>query len=347
MDQRELAAISECWPFSKEVPKEVRDAAEAAFRESARKYAEAFIQSYFHVVPWSKDLFVSEAGFREIYDQTREMIGDFSRVTPEKVREVILAFPKSLMVFRLIAGLTWNEMAYLIGEASGDPVREIERADHLPAHLARQVVSIAQLLVDFVSGKLPAVPQTLDPTRVRLRTDKLDTREGWQSVGKMVEEGASYADVLYLRYSAGHPFGYFVNALSEQKGDILEDAIANLLDEEGIPYYRTKPRERIDGFEQAPDFFIPNPQSALVLIEAKLAEDGGTARDKASRIERLARQMEPRGIPVIAVVDGKGFLRVNDVLAPILRATMGLTFSLQNLDGLKTAPPLLPFRGKN
>lgn len=37
----------------------------------------------------------------------------------------------------------------------------------------------------------------------------------------------------------------------------------------------------------APDFVIPDDEPA-VIIESKVAEDGGTARDKAARIQALA-----------------------------------------------------------
>src|SRR5712671_4330084 len=45
--------------------------------------------------------------------------------------------------------------------------------------------------------------------------------------------------------------------------------------------------ERIPGFDQAPDFIIPDEFTPVALIEAKLAEDDGTARDKVTRVQRL------------------------------------------------------------
>ena len=47
-----------------------------------------------------------------------------------------------------------------------------------------------------------------------------------------------------------------------------------------------------------------------------------------------------RPIALIAVVDGKGFRRINDTLAPILKHTRGQTFFLGNLDQLAKVPAI-------
>ncbi len=67
------------------------------------------------------------------------------------------------------------------------------------------------------------------------------------------------------------------------------------------------------------------------MIEAKLAEDGGTAREKATRIQRLGVMCADRGMVLAAVIDGKGFRRYNDVLLPIIRNTGGRTHTLETL----------------
>ncbi|MFO8008358.1 MAG: hypothetical protein R6V05_11565, partial [Candidatus Brocadiia bacterium] len=88
----------------------------------------------------------------------------------------------------------------------------------------------------------------------------------------------------------------------------------------------------VDGWPQAPDFFLPNRTQPEVALESKIAEDGGTARDKASRIERLGRMCRERDVLLIAAIDGKGFRRFGDVMLPIIRNTRGHTYTLQNLD---------------
>ena len=66
----------------------------------------------------------------------------------------------------------------------------------------------------------------------------------------------------------------------------------------------------VPGFVQAPDFLIPSDELAEVIIEAKLTEDDGTARDKVARVQTL-RQYEDERPPckapdqLVAVIDGR------------------------------------------
>lgn len=56
---------------------------------------------------------------------------------------------------------------------------------------------------------------------------------------------------------------------------------------------------------QAPDFVIPSEFNAQVVTEAKLTEDDGTARDKVTRLQRLASltiEGQPTGQPRFGVV---------------------------------------------
>ena len=41
------------------------------------------------------------------------------------------------------------------------------------------------------------------------------------------------------------------------------------------------------GFDQAPDFMIPSEYNRQVVMEAKLTEDDGSARDKVTRVQHL------------------------------------------------------------
>ncbi|MCZ6492067.1 MAG: hypothetical protein O7A06_16240, partial [Acidobacteria bacterium] len=47
---------------------------------------------------------------------------------------------------------------------------------------------------------------------------------------------------------------------------------------------------RFPGWDQAPDFFIPDELSPIAIIEAKVTSDDGTARDKVASIIRLDTQ---------------------------------------------------------
>jgi hypothetical protein len=72
--------------------------------------------------------------------------------------------------------------------------------------------------------------------------------------------------------------------LAEMVGDVVESAIEDVLSKAGVSYRKTKRAERIAGFDQAPDFIIPDEFNPAVIIEAKLTEDDGTARDKVARV---------------------------------------------------------------
>ena len=76
------------------------------------------------------------------------------------------------------------------------------------------------------------------------------------------------------------------------------------------------------------------------MLECKGANDGGTARDKALRFARLhAESVRLGGIPLVAVLSGLGWTRVNDTLGPVIRDCDGRVFSVANLPELLTVTP--------
>ncbi len=90
--------------------------------------------------------------------------------------------------------------------------------------------------------------------------------------------------------------------------------------------------------DQAPDFLVPDQFQPVVLLEAKLAEDDGTARDKVTRVQHLAELRDQRlqsgalSFEVVACVDGRGFgIRREDV-KKLLIATKGRLFTLQTVE---------------
>ena len=92
----------------------------------------------------------------------------------------------------------------------------------------------------------------------------------------------------------------------------------------------------------APDFVIFDPRSNTLraILECKVANDGGTARDKAARFGRLREESQRLGgVPVIAVLGGIGWRRAADALGPVIASTDGRTFTVANLDGLLEVDP--------
>lgn len=171
------------------------------------------------------------------------------------------------------------------------------------------------------------------------RLDKFDTREGLDSIRYASEQHVPYAVMLYERY-LGRPFASHRDAVSEYVGDVMENAIEDLLSQAGIPSRKTKRAERVPGFEQAPDFFIPDEVEPVVIIEAKVTGDDGTARDKVARILRLATMRDEReragqlGFEVVACIDGRGFgVRREDMMQMIV-ATRGKVFTANTLTDL-------------
>ena len=144
------------------------------------------------------------------------------------------------------------------------------------------------------------------------RLDKADTKMGWDALRTMAGMGAPYAMLLYERF-LGRPFAGHRSSVSELGGDSLESAIEDVLSGAGISYRKTKRAERLPGFDQAPDFIIPSEFNPQVIIEAKITEDDGTARDKVTRVQHLGelsmvgQASDQPKFEVIACIGGRGF----------------------------------------
>lgn len=133
-------------------------------------------------------------------------------------------------------------------------------------------------------------------------------------------------------------------------GDGLESAIEGILTQAGITFRKTKRAERIAGFDQAPDFIISDEFEPRVIIEVKLTEDDGTARDKATRIIRICQMADERArsgrqtYEVIACLAGRGFgVRREDMRQMILH-TKGKIFTPKMLDFLVDCSAFSSFR---
>lgn len=128
--------------------------------------------------------------------------------------------------------------------------------------------------------------------------------------------------------------------MSELIGEVMETAVEDSLRAAGVVYRKTKRAERIPGFGQAPDFCIPDEIQPGVVIEAKITSDDGTARDKVTRILRLATQRDDHvrsGRPsyeVITCIDGRGFRERRADMRQMLLALDGKVFTTARLEQL-------------
>jgi len=183
------------------------------------------------------------------------------------------------------------------------------------------------------------------------RLDKADTRLGIDSMKNLAAMGAPYVMLLYERF-LGRPFAGHRDSVSELIGNVLECAIEDVLPKSGISFRKTKWAERIQGFDQAPDFIVPAEFSPQVVTEAKITEDDGTARDKATRIQHLCelsltgRPKEHPKYEVIACVGGRGFGVRREDMKKMILATRGKVFTLRTLDRFVEWTRLKEFRTK-
>ncbi len=138
----------------------------------------------------------------------------------------------------------------------------------------------------------------------------------------------------------GRPFAGHRDSVSEIVGNLVENAIEHELERAEISFRKTKRAERIPGFDQAPDFIVPSELNPQVVIEAKLSEDDGTARDKITRVQHL-RELSQQGRPpdqprfqVVACIAGRGFGIRREDMKKLIIAARGKVFTLQNMSEL-------------
>jgi hypothetical protein len=147
--------------------------------------------------------------------------------------------------------------------------------------------------------------------------------------------------LLYERY-LGRPFAAHRDAVSELVGEVMENAVEDQLRDAGVTYRKTGRAERIPSFGQAPDFCIPDEINPVVIIEAKIISDDGTARDKVARIKELETQRNEHvangrsRYEVVACIDGRGFRERREDMRQLLLRLDGKVFTTASLNHLIT-----------
>jgi len=305
------------------------------------------LQSRFLTMPKGPD-FIAYPVFEAGYEALKKATKNFRDLSPEPVVQTVYRLPVALMVLRTMLGFTPSEWAHLASERTGLTIsqgaartieRKIRNAPQTPLKPNRSVTdrrirALVTIACNLLSEGAPRVPED-----VLHRLDKADTKEGPASLQHLADFGAPYAMLLYERY-LGRPFAAHRDSVSELVGDVLETAIERALHDEGVSYRKTKRAERIPGFDQAPDFVVPDEFNPQLVIEAKVTEDDGTARDKITRVQHLgalAVAGQPPGQPgfeVVAAIAGRGFKVRREDMKKLLIATRGKVFTLQNMDRL-------------
>lgn len=318
------------------------------------------LQSEFLTLPKGEG-FIDYPVFEQGYEALKRATGDFRRLDPGPVLATVQETPIALIVLRTMLGFTPPEWAYVATQRSGVEItqgavhtldRDIRFAPLTPL---RTLTGLKAQRVEALVGAACALlaegaPRTA-PDRLH-RLAKCDTLEGAVSLHALADLGVPYAILLYERF-LGRPFAGHRDSVSELVGDVLESAIEGVLSRAGISFRKTRRAERVTGFDQAPDFIIPSEFNPRVVIEAKITEDDGTARDKVTRVQHLGSLsldgVPPDGPPrfeVIACIAGRGFGVRREDMKKLILATRGKVFTLQNLDRLVECSGLAGFKSR-
>lgn len=316
------------------------------------------LQSKFLMVPKGSN-FVEYATFQEAYENLKAETNAFSDFSERTVWAALRQNALVFIVIRTMLGLSPPEWADLV-KYELPPERFETLVNGIPQGIARvldsrcrtdikyfdrlaiskpsigktRVEALVSVAVNCIARGAPSVPEdTLH------RLGKVDTSDGLTSMRHVASYHVPYAMLLYERF-LGRPLASHRDSVSELVGDVMESAIEQQLFNARITFRKTKRAERIPGFEQAPDFFVPDEFNPAIIIEAKITGDDGTARDKATRIVNLAKMRDERiqkGLPsfeVIACIDGRGFGVRREDMRRMLIMTRGKVFTLSSLDKL-------------
>lgn len=306
------------------------------------------LQSQFLVLP-KKDSLIEYPEFQAAYEVLKRHMKGFSVVKEDAVWAGLREDALGLVVLRTVLGMSPPEWAEIACQERGSDISasfarsldvEVRKKRDALARVRsgslkeQRVSALISVAVEYIyRGAPPGAEDTVH------RLAKVDTAEGLTSLQHVAAEHVPYSILLYERY-LGRPFASYRDSISGLVGDVMEGAIEERLRRARITHRKTMQAERIPGFEQAPDFFVPTEFAPAVIIEAKITGDDGTARDKVARILRLAAMRDERvrtgqpGFQVVACIDGRGFGVRRQDMKDMLRATHGKVFTLSTLDHL-------------
>lgn len=323
----------------------------AIYADIARRLYVAHLAPDYAYVPVEN--FYELPHFASAYAKAAQATTGFTKVTAADLAAAIQAEPTVLLPLRVITGLLRNEFAgatRIVAEALGlralspSKVDSMERSGTPASAEQARVLSetIEQIMRGTLFGRPPA-------GTLKSKQQKPDTAGGWESVQEFASRGVPYGVFLHQRHYGG-AFRQVLDATSELRGDLIEDAVEALFKDHNIPHIRTGSHNQAEiaarfevTVQPAPDFMVYDASGNLrAMLECKGANDGGTARDKALRFKRLHDEsVRLGGVPLIAVLGGLGWMRVNDTLGPVVRDCDGRVFSVGNLVEMLTVAPFV------
>jgi len=318
----------------------------------------ACLQSDFITLPKGPG-FLEYPVFERGYEELKRETGNFRKARPAPLLKVIYRVPVAFIVLRTMLGFTPPESAYVTLQRTGvdvpqGSIRALDRKIRIgPLNALRASGGVTdQRLRALVSTACELLVEGAPEAAANMlhRLDKADTKRGLASIQPLADLGVPYAMLLYERF-LGRPFAGHRDSVSELVGDVLETAIEETLTLAGISFRKTKRAQRVNGFDQAPDFVVPDEFNPQVVIEAKITEDDGTARDKVTRVQHLAdlslKDLQPGAPPrfeVIASIGGRGFKVRREDMRKLLLATRGKVFTVQNIPHLVECSRLKEFK---
>lgn len=301
--------------------------------------------AYIHEAP-----FYEQEYFAAAYDAAHRATNGFTEISENDLAKTFQTEPNTLLVFRTILGLTREEFAQsttLAGQLVGLPGLTPGKVDSMERHGSAATVDHARVAAKTILLVMDGTLFGEPPAGWRSKQAKPDTAHGWESVHKYAVSGVPFATFLHQRHYGG-AFRQVLDATSTQRGNLIEEAVETLFKEHRIPFLRTGSNNQAEiaaRFEvhvtPAPDFVVFDAAGILkAILECKGTNNGGTARDKALRFERLRDEsIRLGGIPLIAVLGGMGWTRVNDALGPVVRDTEGRVFTLSTLHSMLEVAP--------
>lgn len=314
------------------------------------------LESAFLVMPRGTG-FVEADRFKHAYDALLAATDGFHDFDADRIIAAAQDEPLVLVALRSILGFTppeWADTATLGTNEAIDQgfTRNLDRAIRKDPDRPIGTTSLQQrrvrALIQAACDLLRAGPGSVDADQIH-RLDKVDTSRGIESIRRAASDGIPYADLLYERF-LGRPFASRRDSVSELVGDILEFENPQSLGRRRGSVLSDWPRRKNPRFDQAPDFVAPAVMNAEVIIEAKMTQDDGTARDKVTRLQHLDRirsDMESAGrtaFELVAAIGGRGFGVRRSDMAKLILATRGKVFTLANIEKLVSHTRLAALR---
>lgn len=318
---------------------------EAPTEESIEQFAQSIkesVQSIFGTLP-KETGYVEPDRFEQAYEVLVEQTDGFENWCFESVWNAYQQDRLVFVVVRTILALTPPEWQDIASEEqdmdiSKNAARRIDAEIRCQEDKSRQQSTIKQIkaLIRTAVEKIEEpTPET--PDNVVHRFNLVDRKDGLDSIRNIYDVDI-YPHLLRERY-LGRPFASHKDSVSEERGDLMEDAIKDILDERGVPYDEDDDSNYDDDVQEA-DIYVPDWRNPDVVIEAKISNDDGTARDKIARVGNLAQRARQEGsdddyaFQVVACVDGRGFGERNREPKNLIKYTQGKVFTFETLSDI-------------